>query len=166
MTMKADSDEHAGPFDLVLTRTVDAPPSLVWAAWTKPEHLKQWWAPKPFTTPECEMDVRPGGVLRTLMRGPDGTEYPTMGIFLELVENERLVFTDTLHPGYRPASEPFFSAIITLEALEGGRTRYTARAIHKDQADREKHERMGFHEGWGTAADQLAALVVRLKESA
>jgi uncharacterized protein YndB with AHSA1/START domain len=111
------------------------------------------------------MDVRPGGVLRTLMRAPDGKEYPTQGIFLEVVENERLVFTDTLEPGYRPAQNPFFTAIITLEEQSGG-TKYTARALHKDDADREKHERMGFYEGWGRCLDQLTALVARLKGNA
>jgi uncharacterized protein YndB with AHSA1/START domain len=149
--------------DLTLTRFIDAPPALVWKAWTEPARLKQWWAPQPIMTVECEMDARPGGIFRTLMRAPDGTEYPTAGCFLEVVEPERIVFTDALDVGWRPAANPFFTAIITLEA-EGGGTKYTARALHKNDSDRAKHEAMGFHEGWGKCVDQLAALVGRLKE--
>jgi uncharacterized protein YndB with AHSA1/START domain len=165
MTTATESQAGTGRLDLVLTRIIDAPRALVWKAWTDPEHLKQWWAPAPWTTPECEMDVRPGGAFRTLLRGPDGEEVSVQGVFLEVVENERLVFTDALEPGYRPAQNPFFTAIITLEE-HGGGTKYTARALHKDEADREKHEQMGFHEGWGKCLDQLTALVARLKGSA
>jgi uncharacterized protein YndB with AHSA1/START domain len=165
MTTATESQAGTGRLDLVLTRIIDAPRALVWKAWTDPEHLKQWWAPAPWTTPECDMDVRPGGVFRTLMRGPDGEEFTVEGVFLEVVEKERLVFTDALGAGYRPAQNPFFTAIITLEEHAGG-TRYTARALHKDEADREKHEQMGFHEGWGKCLDQLTALVARLKGSA
>jgi uncharacterized protein YndB with AHSA1/START domain len=165
MTTATEAQEGAGRLDLVLARIIDAPRQLVWRAWTDPDHLKKWWAPAPWTTPECEMDVRPGGGFRTLMRGPDGEEVSVQGIFLEVVENERLVFTDALEPGYRLARNPFFTAIITLEEHAGG-TRYTARALHKDDADREKHEQMGFHEGWGRCLDQLTELVARLKGNA
>jgi uncharacterized protein YndB with AHSA1/START domain len=151
-----------GPFDLVLTRVIDVPRRLVWKAWTEPEHLKKWWSPAPVRTTECEMDLRPGGVFRTLMVGPDGTKYPTSGIFLEVVEQERIAFTDALEAGFRPAQNPFFSAIITLEEHEGG-TRYTARALHKNQEDRDKHEEMGFHQGWGKALEQLVAVAQQLE---
>jgi uncharacterized protein YndB with AHSA1/START domain len=158
------ADRSNGSFDLVLTRIVAAPRSLIWKAWTTPEHLVKWWAPKPITTPECEMDVRPGGLFRTLMRAPDGKEYPTQGCFLDVVENERLVFTDALQAGWRPSRQPFFTAIITLEDVAGG-TRYTATAMHKDDADREKHEAMGFSQGWGKCLDQLVALVGGMQET-
>jgi uncharacterized protein YndB with AHSA1/START domain len=147
---------------LTLSRVIPVPRSLVWKAWTTPEHLKQWWAPKPITTPVCEMDVRPGGRFRTVMLAPDGAEYPTGGCFLEVVENTRLAFTDTLEPGFKPALNPFFTAIITFEDAEGG-TAYTARALHKDLVDRKKHEEMGFHEGWGICLDQLVAHVQGMK---
>lgn len=159
----SDARSGPGPQDLELTRLIDAPRVLVWEAWTNPEHLKAWWAPAPLTTPECEMDVRPGGIFRTLMRQPDGTEYPGTGVFLEVVEHRRIVFTDALLPGWRPSGEPFMTVIITM-AYEGDRTRYTARVLHKDDADRARHEEMGFRQGWGTCLDQLAALAVRLKE--
>jgi len=165
MTAAADTGAGAERLDLTIGRIIDAPRALVWKAWTDPEHPKQWWAPAPLATPECELDPRPGGVFRTLMRAPDGAEYPTSGIFLELVENERIVFTDALEAGYRPAQNPFFTAIVTLEKHEGG-TMYTARALHKNDADREKHEQMGFHEGWGICLEQLASLVMELKGAA
>lgn len=164
MPTATDRDTDIGRLDLVLTRTIGAPRALVWAAWTDPEHLKKWWAPAPHTTPECEMDLRSGGVFRTLMRGPDGTEYPVDSVFLEVVELERIVFTDALTAGWRPVEKPFMTAIITLEE-EGAATRYTARVLHATDADRKTHEEMGFHEGWGTCVDQLAALAAGLKDA-
>jgi uncharacterized protein YndB with AHSA1/START domain len=95
------------------------------------------------------------------MRAPDGTEYPTKGVFLEVVAPERIVFTDAYAPGWEPAGDPFFTAIITFEALPDGKTRYTARALHWTVANREKHEQMGFHQGWGESLDRLVALVAK-----
>lgn len=144
--------------DLVLERVIDVPPELVWAAWTRPEQLKAWFTPRPWTTVDCEIDLRPGGIFRTVMRSPEGEDHPSVGCYLEVVENERLVWTDTLGPRWRPAEEPFMTAVITLEP-HGGGTRYTAIAMHRDEAGRSKHEEMGFHEGWGQALDQLVAHV-------
>jgi uncharacterized protein YndB with AHSA1/START domain len=90
------------------------------------------------------------------MRPPDGKEFPNVGCYLEVVANERLVWTDALLPGYRPSETPFFTAIVMLE-LRGAGTRYTATAIHRNEAGRKRHEEMGFHHGWGTALDQLVA---------
>ncbi len=144
--------------DLVLERVVDVPRELVWAAWTKPEHLRKWFTPAPWTVADCEIDLRPGGIFRTVMRSPEGKEFPNIGCYLEVVPNERLVWTDALLPGYRPAENPFMTAIITLES-QGKGTRYTAVAIHRDDAGRKKHEDMGFYQGWGKALDQLVAHV-------
>lgn len=142
--------------DLVLQREIDVPRDLVWAAWTKPEHLVKWFAPAPWTITECEVDLRPGGKLRFVMRSPEGQEFPNVGCYLEIVPNERLVWTDALLPGYRPSTEPFFTAVVTLEPRGNG-TLYTAMAVHRDEAGRKKHEEMGFHEGWGIVLDQLVA---------
>ena len=144
--------------DLVLERVVDVPRELVWAAWTRPEHLRKWFTPAPWTVADCEIDLRPGGIFRTVMRSPEGKEFPNIGCYLEVVPNERLVWTDALLPGYRPAENPFMTAIITLES-QGNGTRYTAVAIHRDDAGRKKHEDMGFYQGWGKALDQLVAHV-------
>lgn len=144
--------------DLVLERVIDVPPDLVWTAWTKPEHVSQWFTPAPWTVSECEIDLRPGGIFRSVMRSPEGKEFPNVGCYLEVVPNKRLVWTDALLPGYRPSAEPFMTAIVTLEP-EGNGTRYAAIAIHRDEAGRKQHEEMGFHDGWGKVLDQLVAYV-------
>lgn len=142
--------------DLILERVVDVPRELVWAAWTKPEHIVHWFAPKPWTTTDCEIDLRPGGILSFTMRSPEGKDFPNIGCVLEVVPQERLVWTDALLPGYRPSAKPFFTAIIALEK-QGKGTRYTATAIHRDEAGRKQHEEMDFYEGWGQCLDQLVA---------
>ncbi len=147
--------------DLVLERVVDVPPELVWIAWTKPEHLSKWFTPAPWTVSDCEIDLRPGGVFRTTMRSPEGQEFPNVGCYLEVVPNKRLVFTDALLPGYRPAQNPFMTAIIAMEP-HGTGTRYTATALHHDETARKTHEEMGFHHGWGTALDQLVAYAKKI----
>ena len=142
--------------DLVLERSVDVSPDLVWMAWTEPEHLVKWFTPAPWTTVACEIDLRPGGRFYSVMRSPEGTDHPNVGCFLEVVENERLVWTDVLGPGWRPQEKGFMTAAILIEP-HGTGTKYTAIAYHKNEADRERHEKMGFHEGWGKALDQLVA---------
>ena len=143
--------------DLVLEREIDVPRELVWAAWTQAEHIPHWFTPAPWTVSHCEIDLRPGGMFSTTMRSPEGQDYPNIGCYLEVVPCQRLVWTDALLPGYRPAAEPFMSAMLLLDELAGGRTRYRAVAIHRDEAGRQRHEEMGFHQGWGTALDQLVA---------
>ncbi|MEO3387240.1 SRPBCC family protein [Mesorhizobium sp. CAU 1741] len=140
--------------DLVLEREIDVPVDLVWKAWTTPAHLKEWFVPKPWTVTACEIDLRPGGRFSTTMRSPEGQEFPNEGCYLEVVPNERLVFTDTLLPGFRPAPEPFFTAVLEL-TRQGEGTRYKAIAIHGNQDTRKKHEEMGFHDGWSTVVDQM-----------
>ena len=143
--------------ELVISRIIDAPRERIFHAWTT--RFKEWWGPHGMTTPFVEMDLRTGGVFRTLMRAPDGSEYPTKGIFLEVVENERIVFTDAYGPGWRPSPEIFFTAVTTFDPLPGNRTRYTARALHWTAENRQAHEAMGFYHGWGESIDRLAALV-------
>jgi uncharacterized protein YndB with AHSA1/START domain len=147
--------------ELVLTRLIDAPREKVYRAWTDPELLKQWFAPKPYTTPVVEIDVRPGGSAYFVMRGPDGKDLPNRGVYLEVVPNEKLVSTDAYVKAWEPSDKPFMTLIVTFED-EGGKTRYTARARHWTAADREAHEKMGFHEGWGLCTDQLEALVATI----
>mgnify|MGYP003575869754 FL=1 len=149
--------------DLVLERTIDAPIDLVWKAYTDPNHLKKWFAPRPYEITECELDARPGGIFRIRMVGPDGfdTGHGNAGCVLEVVEGEKLVWTSALGPGYRPAEmgegcESFpMTAVVSFADAGNGKTRYTAVALHKDAADKETHEKMGFQEGWGTVAGQL-----------
>jgi uncharacterized protein YndB with AHSA1/START domain len=147
--------------DLLLERVVDVAPELVWAAWTQPEHLKKWFAPKPWTTVHCEIDLRPGGLCKTTMRSPEGQDFPNTGCYLEIIEHKKLVFTDSLGPDFRPSEHPFFTAVITLEP-HGTGTKYSALAMHKDEATRHKHEEMGFHVGWGMCLDQLVELAKQM----
>jgi uncharacterized protein YndB with AHSA1/START domain len=114
----------------------------------------QWFAPRPWTTTECEMDLRPGGQFKFVMRSPEGQLYPNVGCFLEIVPNQRLVWTDALLPGYRPAPEPF-TAVVLFDSDGKGGSKYTAIAMHRDEDIRKKHEGMGFHQGWGQVFDQL-----------
>ncbi len=144
--------------ELVITRIIDAPREKIFQAWTQPELLKQWFAPKPWTTPIAELDVRPGGSSLIVMRGPDGAEFPNRGVYLEVVPNERLVFTNAYIKAWEPSEKPFMTVIISLEDL-AGKTRYTARVLHWTVADREAHEKMGFHQGWSQCADQLTTLL-------
>lgn len=148
--------------DLVLERVFDAPPEKVFRAWTDPAILPRWFAPRPFTTPKVEIDLRPGGVFNTLMMSEDGTEYPNPGVVLEVVPNRRLVTTDAFGPGWVPTGQPFMVAELTFEPLEGGRTKYTARARHWTAEAKAQHEQMGFHAGWGQCADQLAEVLATM----
>lgn len=140
--------------DLVLERVVNVPVEAVWAAWTTPAHLMKWFTPPPWKTVACDIDLRPGGIFRTVMQGPEGEEVDSAGCYLEVRKNECLVFTDALGPDYRPKESPFMTAEIWMTA-EGSGTRYRAVARHCDAKARQAHEEMGFHEGWGTALDQL-----------
>jgi len=145
---------------LSISRIIDAPRQKIFRAWTEPALLVQWWGPHGMTTPECEMDLWVGGQFRTLMRAPDGNEYPTMGVFLEIFAPQRLVFTDAFLPGWIPSGKAFMTAEVLLEELEG-KTRYTARALHWSEEDRQAHEAMGFHDGWGQSLDRLETLVTQ-----
>jgi len=148
--------------ELVLHRVIEAPREKIFQAWTNPELLKQWFAPLPWTTPVVELDVRPGGGNYFVMRGPDGNEFPNRGVYLEIVPNEKIVFTDAYTKAWEPSAKPFMTVTVTLEDLGGGKTNYTARVMHWTAEDRESHEKMGFHKGWGQCADQLTALVTKM----
>jgi uncharacterized protein YndB with AHSA1/START domain len=146
--------------DIVLERTVDASPERVWAYWTTAELLKPWFCPKPWRVSEVELDPRPGGIFRTVMEGPEGQRMDSTGCVLEAVEGERFVWTDALGPGFRPsATETFFTGIVLLEPDGRGGTRYRAIARHATPEKAAEHVKMGFHEGWGIALDQMLALI-------
>jgi uncharacterized protein YndB with AHSA1/START domain len=137
--------------DLLLERIVDVPRELVWRAWTTPEHVKKWFTPAPWTTVDCEIDLRPGGIFRTVMRSPEGQTFPNIGCYLEIVENERLIWTNAVAPGYRPNESPaacpgesfYFTAVISLEP-HGNGTKYSALVMHADAASCKRHEDYGI----------------------
>ncbi len=147
--------------DLVLTRIIDATPDKVFRAWTEPALLKQWFAPSPYSTPIVETDVRPGGASLIIMRSPEGQEFPNPGVYLEVIPNQRLVITDAYTTAWTPSEKPFMTLVLTFEN-QAGKTKYTARVQHWSIADREAHEKMGFHEGWSICTEQLAALAATL----
>lgn len=152
--------DHAN--DLVLVREIAAPRTALYRCWTEPALMTQWFTPAPWETTHAETDVRPGGASLVVMRGPAGEEMPNRGVYLEVVPNERLVFTDAYVRAWEPSEKPFMTVILTFEEVGPERTRYTARVRHWTTADRDAHEAMGFHEGWGKATGQLAELAARL----
>jgi len=159
--MNTNSSADISERELVLQRIFDAPPEKVYRAWTEPELLKQWFAPLPWTTPHAELDIRPGGTNLTVMRSPEGVDYPNSGVYLEVIPNERLVFTDAYTQAWIPSQEPFMTVIVTFEDL-GEKTRYTARVLHWTVESRKRHEEMGFYQGWGQCANQLAELLKKI----
>lgn len=148
--------------DLVITRVLRAPRAALWRAWTDPNLLKEWWCPKPWTTEVKAFDLTPGGAFHTFMKGPEGSS-DNPGSFLEIVKEERLVFTSMLGAGWRPA-KPWlgFTAVITM-ADEGDGCRYTARVMHPDDETRDQHEKLGFFDGWNTCITQLEAFALTLR---
>lgn len=148
--------------DLVLERIIDVPREKLYQCWTTPELLVQWFCPKPWYVSDVRQDVRTGGNSYLVMNGPNGERMPQPGVYLEVIPNEKLVFTDAFTETWKPSAKPFMVGIVTFEDLGGGKTRYRAVARHWTVEDRDNHEQMGFHEGWGIAADQLTALAKTL----
>lgn len=145
--------------DLTLSRIIKAPRSLVWSAWADPESFAQWWIPAPTKCNVVAMELRAGGALITEMSEKGEAFVPHVdACFLDVAEGKRIVFSDALTGGWRPAERPFFTAIITFEDHPNG-TEYKAHVMHRTRADREKHEQLGFYDGWGTVAAQMAAFV-------
>ncbi len=152
--------------ELSISRLLNVPRSAVWQAWSDPKELVKWWCPKPWSTELRGFDFRPGGAFYTFMRGPDGDTSDNPGVFLDILPQQRIVFTSSLVEGWRPA-KPWLAltAIFTMED-EGKGTRYTAQALHKDEEDQRKHEEMGFYEGWGICIEQLDELAQELASNA
>ena len=151
--------------DIILERFIDAPTRLVWQALTTPEHLKEWYMPKPWgRVSRVEMDVRPGGILRIDIATADGPDVPNLGCILDVVPMERLVWTSMLFPGYRPAvfDDVPITAIMTMESVGAG-TRYVFTALHRDEADLETNKTSGWLEGTEIALDQFVAHVHSMK---
>lgn len=148
--------------ELTITRDIDVPRHNLYRCWTEAALLDEWFCPKPYRTRGTVLEPVAGGRFETEIFGPEGDAFPQAGVFLELVPYERIVTTDAFRSGWVPAEEPFLTTVVTFEDLGGGRTRYTATARHRTSADREKHEQMGFQDGWGKALDQLVELAAGL----
>jgi len=151
--------------DFAIERFIDAPTRLVWEALTTPEHLKEWYMPRPWgRVTRAEIDLRPGGILSIDIAVGDGRDTPNVGCILEVVPMERLVWTSMLFPGYRPAvfDDIPITAIMTMEA-EGTGTRYVFTALHRNEADLENNKASGFYEGTGIAVDQFVEHVLAMR---
>jgi uncharacterized protein YndB with AHSA1/START domain len=144
--------------DLSFTRTLPVPRQLVWECWTTPKHFPHFFVPRPHTVKNVEIDLRPGGRSNSVFV-VDGAEIPQNGVYLEVIEGKKLVFTDFYTEGWKPAPEGFMTAIIELEDTADGGTKYTATARHRTPETRESHEQMGFYDGWGTVVDQLVEYI-------
>lgn len=143
--------------EVTLVRILDAPRDLVWKAWTDPQQLAQWWGPKDFTNPVCEIDVRRGGKILIHMRGPDGTVYPMTGVFREIDPPTRLAFADTaLDMDGKVLLEGF--TVVTFEE-QAGKTKLTVESIAKAMVPDAIAMCEGMEQGWAESLDRLADLV-------
>jgi uncharacterized protein YndB with AHSA1/START domain len=151
--------------DFAIERFIDAPARLVWEALTKPEHLKEWYMPKPWgRVVRAELDLRPGGIISLDIALPDGPVVPNVGCVLEVVPMERLIWTSMLFPDYRPAvfDDIPITAIMTMHA-EGTGTRYVFTALHRDETDFVKNKENGFYQGTEIAVNQFVEHVLAIK---
>lgn len=158
MTQNFDPD-----LDLTISRIIRAPRASVWNAWTDKGAFEQWWIPAPALCRVVAMDIRPGGAFETRMSENGGDFGPHLNAcFLAVEKRKRIVFTNALTGGWRPAEQPFMTAIITFKDHPDG-TEYFSHVMHKSPEDRKMHDEMGFFDGWGTVIEQLAKLVERPK---
>ena len=148
--------------ELVIARKVAASPAALYRCWTDPTLIPQWFCPKPWVAKVVKMDVRPGGASQMIFNGPDGESFPNDGVYLEIVPNQKLVFTDAFSEGWKLTENPMFTGVITFEDAGNGETLYVARARHWTDAAAKQHVEMGFHEGWGVCAEQMEALAKTL----
>lgn len=148
--------------ELVIERLLDAPASALWKAYT--DHLNEWFCPRPWRAELVEMDLRAGGRSSVTMYGPNGEVAPNEGVYLEVVPERLIVFTDAFTQGWNPAG-PFMVGSFEFEPA-GGKTRFRGRARHWTAEARAQHEAMGFEAGWGVMAEQWEAVAKRIAETA
>ena len=148
--------------NLTFTRVVDAPRSVVWDAWTRGEHLRKWFAPNHFTTPEAEIDVRPGGKLRVVMRAPDGQEFASYGVVKEVEPMQKLVFSSWLNGA---DGKPILvdQTTVTLADLKG-KTKLTVNARVLEVTDEGKAAIEGMEQGWNETLDRLVEVAATLNQ--
>jgi len=140
--------------DLSFTRVLAVPRRLVWECWTSPEHIPYFFVPRPHRVTAVDIDLRVGGRFNTRFE-VDGTTMDNTGVYLEVLPQAKLVFTDTYTEGWKPAPDPFMTAILLFADAPDGGTTYTAIARHRNPDTRKRHEEMGFYDGWGTVVMQL-----------
>jgi uncharacterized protein YndB with AHSA1/START domain len=157
-----------------ITRVFNAPRALVYKAWTDPKQMARWWGPKTFTNPVCNLDVRPGGAYRIVMRDPRGTEYPMKGVYREIIPNERIVFTcnlsehpDSWHQMVNPSrlkdkSRPDVDAVTTVTFVEkAGKTTMTVHMLFDNATLRAAHVRLGMGQGWSESFERMDEVLAK-----
>jgi uncharacterized protein YndB with AHSA1/START domain len=145
--------------ELTLTRVFDAPRALVFKMWTDPKHLSQWWGPKGFTNPVCELDLHPDGALRIVMRAPNGAEFPMKGVFREIVAPERLVFTNI---AVDQDGNHIIEGLTTVTFTElGGKTKLTLHTTAAALTAQAARMIEGMDAGWTQSIDKLEAYLPR-----
>jgi uncharacterized protein YndB with AHSA1/START domain len=155
MVARTGAATTSAALELVITRVFDAPPRLVFKAWTEPERLVRWWGPRGFTTPSCKVDVRPGGAFRLCMRSPEGTDHWLRGVYREVVEPERLVCTWAWEDA---EGTPGHETLLTVSfAQQGAKTKLTLhQAVFESVTARDAHQ-----EGWTSGLDRLAEFLAK-----
>lgn len=150
--------------EVEIVRVFDAPRDLVYEAWTKPEHMTEWWGPGPFTSHSCSLDVRPGGEWQIVMRSPDGTDFRTAGVYSEVVESERLVFTND---AFAQDGTPLLKGVTSVTfADEGKKTKLTLRAKVTGLVPFAPQMIRGMEPGWNMTLDKLAGFLTGKAASA
>jgi uncharacterized protein YndB with AHSA1/START domain len=143
--------------EIVISRTFNAPRSLVWKAWTDPQHIMQWWGPNGFSNASCKTDLRVGGAFHLNMCAPDGNTYPCTGIFREVVEPERLVYDSEADEGHPcGAGLPLRSLVTVTFTEQDNRTTLTLHTRFESVARKEAANEAGYSVSWGQALERLA----------
>lgn len=160
--VKASASMESSKWDLVITRVFDAPRGMVFKVWTEAKHMAQWWGPKGFTNPVCEMDVRVGGAIRIHMRAPDGVVYPMTGVFQEIVAPERLVFVSSALDGDGKSMFDVLNTVIFAE--QGGKTVLTVQARVITTTAQAPQYLKGMEMGWAQSLDRLAEKLANMRD--
>lgn len=149
--------------ELVIARRLKASPAALFRCWTDPKLIPEWFCPKPWRAEPSVMDVRPGGASKMMFYGPDGEAFPNDGVYLDVVPDRKIVFSDAFGPDWEPApGGMMFVGEVTFEDAGNGETLYVARVRHWTDEATQRHREMGFHEGWGIVAEQLEQVAQRL----
>jgi len=159
----AKRNPNSADHDVILTRDIDAPRSIVFEAWINPRHVAKWWGPEGFSNPRCEIDLRPGGAIRIDMLSPDGTLYPMGGFFQEIIEPEKLVFSCSALDSLGHSLLDVLNTVTFAE--RGGRTRVT-NEVHVLRAIEESAPYLsGMETGWMQSLERLNAYVTRIAQA-
>jgi uncharacterized protein YndB with AHSA1/START domain len=159
-TNKSKTVTRPSEKEILITRNFNAPRDQVWKAWTDSQQVPEWWGPRGFTARVTQLDLRPGGTWRYVMIGPDGTEYPSKGVFQEIVPPERIVTTDEFDEGF-PGDTIQGIVITATFADRGKQTQLTIDIVHQSAEDCHQHEEMGVIDGWNSTLDRLGEFLTK-----